>query len=464
MRFRLLLSVSVFALLTAPALAAFEFVAPAPVPAPVVEMPPVEGTAPQAVVVDPVQMAPLAEPMLELAPAAAPAEPMPIGMKAIPLTPVVKHSDALLLDEEMPAPAPRPVSTSAPVAWDMPAPVLAPTPAPALPKIAAAELADDGGMPIEGFGRQVPLVLALQQIAPPEYRYSFDYGVDAGMRINWTGGKSWKAVITDIARDNSLNVDIVSNVIAFRRRSPMEIVEAQTALDRTPDTVQGMKLKPVAGLPPAPALPSPVSTPVVGASSERPLSILTPLDAAPQNAPAREILAAAKEEVGAPKKPEIVFDPLLDTDKPAKKPVKDKQILTADGAPSAMTALPPVVSPSVAAPEIVFDEAPVWEKPVMANIAADLDTPAEWQGLRNATLRDVLTDWSQQAGVSLVWQSEFDYPLQTDVRIQAGYADAVRTLLAGFGKASPRPIGRLFKNKSVGAQPVLVVETQHLTR
>src|SRR5690606_22187091 len=124
--------------------------------------------------------------------------------------------------------------------------------------------------------------------------------------------------------------------------------------------------------------------------------------------------------------------------------------------------------PSVSSSDIVFDDAPALEKPAAApqqvQLAADIDTVSEWQGVKNATLRDVLTEWSERAGVSVVWSSEFDYPLQTDVRIQASYTDAVRTLLAGFGKASPRPIGRLFKNKAVGAQPVLVVETQHLTR
>jgi len=480
MRFRLLLSVSVFALMTAPALAGFEFVSPTPAPAPVVEMPPVEDSVP-AIASEPVQIAPMEAPApIMSAPMAD--EPMQIGAKAIPLTPVVKHSDALLLDEAMPAPAPVTAPKApapAAIAWEATPSIPSPAIPPAMPKIDAAELEDDG-MPIEGFGRGVPLVLALQQIAPPEYRYSFDYGVDAGMRINWTGGKSWKAVIVDIARDNGLSVDIVSNVIAFHRRSPMEIVDAQTAMDRTPDTVQGMKLKPLEAPPMPAALPMPTAAPVVGASAEaQPMSILQPLEAqapetpspAPQpvavDAPARELLAEAKA-AAAGEKPKIIFDPLLDADKPAKKVVKDKQILTADSASDDMTVLPPVVSPSVSSSDIVFDDAPALEKPAAApqqvQLAADIDTVSEWQGVKNATLRDVLTEWSERAGVSVVWSSEFDYPLQTDVRIQASYTDAVRTLLAGFGKASPRPIGRLFKNKAVGAQPVLVVETQHLTR
>jgi hypothetical protein len=93
----------------------------------------------------------------------------------------------------------------------------------------------------------------------------------------------------------------------------------------------------------------------------------------------------------------------------------------------------------------------------------DLNTADEWSGLKDSTLRQVLTAWAQRAGVSLIWSLEYDYPLQTDVRIKGTFPDAVRTLLAGFNKAQPRPLGRLFKNTAVGGEPVLVVETQRLT-
>jgi hypothetical protein len=119
----------------------------------------------------------------------------------------------------------------------------------------------------------------------------------------------------------------------------------------------------------------------------------------------------------------------------------------------AMTPPPPAMSASTdtSAPAIA---------PAMGS---DLTTSQEWTGEKDSTLRAVLTDWSQHSGVSLVWSSEYDYPLQTAVRVEGNYPDAVRTILAGFSKAEPRPLGRLFKNKSLGGQPVLVVETQRLT-
>jgi hypothetical protein len=121
---------------------------------------------------------------------------------------------------------------------------------------------------------------------------------------------------------------------------------------------------------------------------------------------------------------------------------------------------PPVTSNDLPSINNAADSTPAGVSPMPQS---DLTTSKDWEGRKGETLRQTLTNWSEQAGVSLVWSSEYDFPLQTDIRIQAAYADGVRTLLAGFSKAQPRPIGRLFKNDKVGAQPVLIIETQRLT-
>ncbi|MFP4385675.1 MAG: TcpQ domain-containing protein [Alphaproteobacteria bacterium] len=48
---------------------------------------------------------------------------------------------------------------------------------------------------IEGFGMEIPLALALSQIVPPEFAYSFGKGVDVGARVSWEGGKPWNEVL-----------------------------------------------------------------------------------------------------------------------------------------------------------------------------------------------------------------------------------------------------------------------------
>jgi hypothetical protein len=459
MRFRLLILAAT--LMATPAFAGFEFVSPAgpsavsppparvaaPAPAaPKLTPPPPAASAMPAVPNDRVNIHPLA-------PTAAKEEPKPkvIGTKAIPLTPVVKRSDALIEEAVLPPPP----SASSVSALALPSPIAssslkAPTPssvaaAPAwrMPTAALSAPASDD-VPVEGFGRQVPLAMALQQIAPPGYRFTFDYGVDSGMRVNWTGGKPWEIIVADIARANNLNVDIVSKVIAFRRRSPLDIVVADGG-SRRADVVQGMKLKPVAGGFKPVSTATPVATPVIAKPPE----------------PIRHVEEDDEEEdIEIAALPPAMPAPAIPAPVPA---------------PKAVEAPLPITQPvEMAAAPVIQDDEPVsggfvyagTAEPAIVDAPFDLDAVAEWQGLRDMTLRDVLTEWAQLAGVSLVWQSDYDWPLQTDVRIQASFGDSVRTLLAGFGKAQPRPIGRLFRNKAVGvgAQPVLMIETQALTR
>lgn len=48
---------------------------------------------------------------------------------------------------------------------------------------------------IAGFGRDIPMAMALGQIVPPEYSYSFGEGVIQGAKITWNGGKPWDEVL-----------------------------------------------------------------------------------------------------------------------------------------------------------------------------------------------------------------------------------------------------------------------------
>ncbi len=50
---------------------------------------------------------------------------------------------------------------------------------------------------IDGFGSNMPLALALRQIVPAKYAFSFGAGVNPGVRISWQGGKPWNEVLSD---------------------------------------------------------------------------------------------------------------------------------------------------------------------------------------------------------------------------------------------------------------------------
>ncbi|PCJ99016.1 MAG: hypothetical protein COA45_06110 [Zetaproteobacteria bacterium] len=48
---------------------------------------------------------------------------------------------------------------------------------------------------IEGFGTDMALALALRQIVPAQYAFSFGKGINPGEVISWTGGQPWNSVL-----------------------------------------------------------------------------------------------------------------------------------------------------------------------------------------------------------------------------------------------------------------------------
>lgn len=49
-----------------------------------------------------------------------------------------------------------------------------------------------------GFGRELPLALALSQVVPPEYSYAFGTDVNVGSTVSWQGGKPWNQVLEEM--------------------------------------------------------------------------------------------------------------------------------------------------------------------------------------------------------------------------------------------------------------------------
>jgi hypothetical protein len=63
-----------------------------------------------------------------------------------------------------------------------------------------AETPAPEGDALNGFGSDLPLVIALRQVAPVDYQISFAEGVDPGVHVSWTGGKTWELVLGDMLK------------------------------------------------------------------------------------------------------------------------------------------------------------------------------------------------------------------------------------------------------------------------
>lgn len=73
---------------------------------------------------------------------------------------------------------------------------------------------DDAAI-LEGFGKEIPLALALRDIVPSEYAYSFADNSYAGRIVSWRGGKPWQYVLNDALANQGLTSIMAGNAVVI---------------------------------------------------------------------------------------------------------------------------------------------------------------------------------------------------------------------------------------------------------
>ena len=71
----------------------------------------------------------------------------------------------------------------------------------------------------DGFGRDLPLVMAIRQIVPSEFGFVFDDGIDLNSRVSWQGGRPWDMVLQDTLSPLGLSASVRGNVVSIARRT-----------------------------------------------------------------------------------------------------------------------------------------------------------------------------------------------------------------------------------------------------
>ena len=80
---------------------------------------------------------------------------------------------------------------------------------PPIPSVASAPITEN----VIGFASDMPLAIALQQVVPAGYQFSFAPGVNPGIAASWTGGKPWQQVLTDMLARENLAFQLQNNVL-----------------------------------------------------------------------------------------------------------------------------------------------------------------------------------------------------------------------------------------------------------
>ncbi len=328
----------------------------------------------------------------------------------------------------------------------------------------AVEPVADDGEEVAGFGSDLPLVIALQQVVPAGYQFSFASGVNAGALVSWEGGKSWKKVLSDMLATQGLGYKTNGNTVVigyFKNEEPAQVVPAATA--------PAAELKNDAEMQPA----TPANGKPVDIRRKKPSSLFR-----------KKLAPRANEDLSVP--PETASSPSTAsyTQVPASKGAVEANATAASSVEPAAaepTAPAHVATGTVATVPLSITAskpAPVStganEPTVLAAASAPkaltvIDTPQSaqpesptWAGAKGQTLRDILKNWSDVAGVELYWSIDYDYRLSEDVGYPGTFDEAVGKLLDRFATVRPQPYGQLHQN---GDSPrVLVVKSYDLAK
>ena len=65
----------------------------------------------------------------------------------------------------------------------------------------------------DGFGKDVPLRVALLQILPATLTAQFGQGVDAEQAVDWSGGRPWQAVLHEVVQPLHLRATVSGSTV-----------------------------------------------------------------------------------------------------------------------------------------------------------------------------------------------------------------------------------------------------------
>lgn len=252
-----------------------------------------------------------------------------------------------------------------------------------------------------GFAKDVPLALALRQVVPPEYAFSFERGVNPGYRVSWNGGKPWNEVVADMVTPLGYAVRISQKKVIIGAE------KSASAASSTSSYAPPALIEPAAGteeeiideLPAELAIvdsPSkPANTDIVISSKDAPLPSVANVE----------------------RKREIKRVNIIDPGTAA-----DIKAAATNAAPIRVASLKTSTEKNSSGSSLLSSlaEELYQEKPEKATF---------WTAEQGASLKDTLIKWSEAANTDLVWNATYDFQLPADFEAQGSFEKAVDLLL-----------------------------------
>ena len=137
---------------------------------------------------------------------------------------------------------------------------------------------------------------------------------------------------------------------------------------------------------------------------------------------------------------------------------RDQRIVQSSGPSNMAAAIPPTIEEEVTdyEQEIQSTEMSLEEtSEVNTQIQGSGEDPVkDWLAEEGQSLKNLLTQWSNESGWRLIWKTNRNYTLSAGAMFRGRFADVSAALVRAFGRARPAPIATFYKGNRV-----LVIET-----
>lgn len=301
---------------------------------------------------------------------------------------------------------------------------------------------------VEGFGEDIPLALALQQLAPDNFAFSFAPAVNPGVRVSWTSGKTWTQTIQDMLAPLNLNARFGDRLVHIGAA-----IEQHTSLEM-PQT-ESVNLEQELTTSAKNNVSEPEAVPVI-----KRLQITDPGEAAqPQQAKAENLPEAAPPAMMADAASDMVK---TEPSRPASDKAEVASARPAFDNSEIINLLPPPAEETKMVS--LLDSM----QPATGNVDVkkdmDLKAPPKtvptetvhfWQAEQGQSLRETLESWSEQADIELVWQAAHDYRVDHDVMLSDTFQNAIKTMVTEGLAPENRPAMRF---SPADGTPSLIVQ------
>ena len=279
---------------------------------------------------------------------------------------------------------------------------------------------------VQGFGKQIPLALALRQIVPASYAYSFGDNVNHKTPISWEGGQDWRTTLRLALKAKGLAMQVQNGVVRITQ------VDRHTAWQS----------------------PQNLNTKAHASSSRGRLT-------RPGSQQNQDRTANAYSNSSSNTGMRLYNGNHRQESRGASKSMAPVSVPTRlpDGTANAVpeTNTQQGISDDTRSHQSQGKGSSIRFARKTAKQSHVLSKKYNFDADSGDSLRTTLQNWSQKAGVELRWEPAYDFRVQESIETKGDFAQAVTQVLAQYKMSAPRPHGRLHTTSESG-KPVLIVE------